>query len=579
MEKKSMRSSLAWKLNVVIITAVLVAVMGLILASGNIYTLTIQNVFSAEADKILNRVMLNMDPEEIWNLKRAVETDEYRALREEATEKNDVRILQTWLRHQPSLFTDDLQFDEESPNESLYSDYLELYSYLNYTKRYSACERIFLMYEENNEKHVLADSDTQALGIGTVDNSGLSLEEFSRTDLQRGVFYDEDNVWYYFKCSYIMHSREDGKTVPVCICGVVFNVDTIIRGRSRFLLYSVLIAVGLISLVLLVSTLILRRLVVNPLKKLAEGAVRFGKGERGLSKDDIISLNIRTDDEIGDLYSEIQSMQERILGYTDYLTRITAERERVGTELRMAATIQKTMLPQDHEEFCTRPEFDLAAGMDPAKEVAGDFYDYFMIDDDHLAVVIADVSEKGVPASLFMMASKLLIDYRAKLGGNPSDILRDVNNEVYDHNVLKMFVTVWLGILDLSTGRMICSNAGHEYPEVKGEDGLFHRYKDDHGLVVGIRPGMTYTDYELVLKPGDAVFVYTDGVTDSKNKEGTFYGDERIELVLNEKPRETAEEIVNAIREDMNRFVDGAEQYDDITMLCLIYHGKNGTDA
>ena len=240
-------------------------------------------------------------------------------------------------------------------------------------------------------------------------------------------------------------------------------------------------------------------------------------------------------------------MENRIVDYTENLTRATAEKERVSTELRTASQIQESMLPSIFPAFPDRDEFDLYASMTPAKEVGGDFYDFFLIDEGHLAVLIADVSDKGVPAALFMMSSKILINYRAQLGGSPSEILGAVNAEICKNNKSKMFVTVWLGILDLKTGVLTCANAGHEYPVVRGTDGVFRVYKDQHGLVVGALAKSKYRDYEIKMMPGDAVFVYTDGVPEAKG-----------------------------VKADVEAFTGEATQFDDLTMLCLEYKGRPG---
>ena len=262
------------------------------------------------------------------------------------------------------------------------------------------------------------------------------------------------------------------------------------------------------------------------------------------------------------------------MDYTEHLTRATAEKERVSTELRTASNIQESMLPNIFPAFPERSEFDLYASMTPAKEVGGDFYDFFLIDDRHLALVIADVSDKGVPAALFMMSSKILINYRAQMGGNPSEILGAVNAQICKNNTTKMFVTVWLGILDLETGVLTCANAGHEYPIVRGQDGVFRLLKDKHGLVIGGMESSKYTDYEIQMMPGDAIFVYTDGVPEANNADGEFYGLERMEAVLNRLSDCAPQELLQGIKADVDAFTGEADRFDDLTMLCLTYKGK-----
>ena len=245
------------------------------------------------------------------------------------------------------------------------------------------------------------------------------------------------------------------------------------------------------------------------------------------------------------------------------------------TELRMASNIQESMLPHVFPPFPERTEFELYAGMNPAREVGGDFYDFLMIDDNHLAVLIADVSGKGVPASLFMMSTKNLINYRTRQGGTPAEILTDVNAHVARDNESSMFVTVWMGILDLSTGVLTCTNAGHEYPAVRGSDGVFRIFRDKHGLMLGAMPKVKYRDYELMLSPGDKVFVYTDGVPEANNPNEELYGMNRLETALNCLADKSPEEILSGVREDVDSFVNGAKQFDDLTMLCLEYKGIN----
>ena len=364
--------------------------------------------------------------------------------------------------------------------------------------------------------------------------------------------------------------------VQIAIAGVDINMTDIIRERYSFLLNCILFVLLLTVIAILCSMMLINRIAVRPLKKLADATTGFAKEDDHIfTSEDVITLDIRSKDEVEDLYREIRSMQSRIVDYTENLTRVTAEKERVSTELHTASRIQEAMLPSIFPPFPNRAEFDLYASMDPAKEVGGDFYDFFLIDDDHLALVIADVSDKGVPAALFMMSAKILLGYRAKLGGSPSEILNAVNVEICKNNKTKMFVTVWLGILELSTGKLTCSNAGHEYPIIRGGDGSFHIVKDRHGMVLGGLMRSRYTDYELELKPGDAIFVYTDGVPEANNASGEFYGIERLENTLNRVAACSPKEILQEIRKDVDAFAGDAVQFDDMTMLCLEYRGKS----
>lgn len=253
---------------------------------------------------------------------------------------------------------------------------------------------------------------------------------------------------------------------------------------------------------------------------------------------------------------------------------LTESTARIGTELNLAKRIQADMLPNLFPAFPDREEFDLYASMDPAKEVGGDFYDFFMIDDDHLGLVIADVSGKGIPAAMFMMFSKNIIANNAMLGKLPAKALEDANNSICKNNSEEMFVTVWLGILEISTGKVVAANAGHEYPAIKSADGGFELFKDKHGLVVGGMEGLGYREYELQLEPGSKIFVYTDGVPEATNADEEMFGTDRMIGALNADPGAAPKQILKNVRSAVDDFVKDAEQFDDLTMLCLEYRGK-----
>ena len=250
------------------------------------------------------------------------------------------------------------------------------------------------------------------------------------------------------------------------------------------------------------------------------------------------------------------------------------------TELNMANEIQTSMLPSIFPAFPERPEFDLYASMDPAKEVGGDFYDFFMIDDDHLALVIADVSGKGVPAALFMMSSKILINDHAIMGGSPAEILGRVNKLVCANNDAHMFVTVWLGILEISTGKLISASAGHEYPMIN-TNGKYETLIDEHGLAIGALKSATYTNTEIQLKKGDSVFVYTDGVAEATDANNELFGTDRTVEALNAIPEGVAQkEVLARVRAAVDTFVKEAPQFDDLAMLGLKYYGpQDDADA
>lgn len=242
------------------------------------------------------------------------------------------------------------------------------------------------------------------------------------------------------------------------------------------------------------------------------------------------------------------------------------------TELNMARDIQASMLPSIFPAFPNRKEFDLFASMDPAKEVGGDFYDFFMVDDDHLGMVIADVSGKGVPAALFMMISKTIIQNYAMLGISPAEVLAKTNVSLCAQNKMDMFTTAWIGILELSTGKMVCSNAGHEFPVIC-RGGRYELFRDSHGLALGCMEFSRYKNYEIGLEAGDKIFVYTDGVPEATNAGGELFSMGRMVDALNSDAGAGPRETLGSIRAAVDGFVGTAEQFDDLTMLCLEYRG------
>ena len=251
-----------------------------------------------------------------------------------------------------------------------------------------------------------------------------------------------------------------------------------------------------------------------------------------------------------------------------------SELERLDHELALAADIQISMLPTNFPAFPDRTEFDLYASMTPAKEVGGDFYDFFLTGAGHLALVIADVSGKGIPAALFMMMSKSLIRNQLMSGCSPAEALERVNRQLCERNSSMMFVTVWAAILDLSTGKGLACNAGHEHPAIRRAGGVFELVKYRHGTMVGISELSTYQDREFTLGPGDCIFVYTDGVPEASNDVSAMFGEERLTDALNDNAGSAPEELVVRVRRAVDRFADGTPQFDDITMLCVKYFGK-----
>ncbi len=256
-----------------------------------------------------------------------------------------------------------------------------------------------------------------------------------------------------------------------------------------------------------------------------------------------------------------------------------SELNQLDKELELAADIQLNMLPMVFPPFPDRTEFDLYASMTPAKEVGGDFYDFFLVDSDHLALVIADVSGKGIPAALFMMVSKTLIKNQMMNGCDPATALERVNLQLCERNSSMMFVTVWLALLEISTGKGMACNAGHEAPVIRRAGGGFEALRYKHGLFIGVNKKAKYQNRAFELGSGDCVFVYTDGVSEATNGAEEMFGEDRLVDTLNQNAEEGPEALIRRVRGAVDRFADHSQQFDDITMLCLKYHGARNSAA
>ena len=345
------------------------------------------------------------------------------------------------------------------------------------------------------------------------------------------------------------------------------------QDASRHIRNAIFWLLGLLVLALviaLVVSYVLSLRIVKPIRLLTDEVSTMQGNDLDFKWD------LNTGDETQLLAESFESLTHRMKDYISDIENITAERERISTELSLANRIQAAMLPSIFPPFPDRSEINIYAAMDPAREVGGDFYDFYLIDDDHLGLVMADVSGKGVPAALFMMASKIIIQSHAMLGQSPGEILTKTNEAICSNNEEQMFVTVWVGVLELSTGILKAANAGHEYPTIKKPNGRFELLKDKHGLVIGALPGHKYSEYELKLEPGSQLFLYTDGLPEAMGGEDQkeMFGVERMLDALNSAADASPDGVLNHLIVTLTDFIGSAEQFDDLTMLCVEYKGK-----
>ena len=309
--------------------------------------------------------------------------------------------------------------------------------------------------------------------------------------------------------------------------------------------------------------------ITDPLNTITRRMASLGVRNRQFKMEDVY----RTGDEIEVLAESFAKQSARTALYIDQIRRVTAEKERIEAELDMASRIQGSQLPRLFPPFPDRKEFGLFASMTPAKEVGGDFYDFFMIDHDHMGFVMADVSGKGVPAALLMMVSRVLIKSGLQNGKGPAETLSSVNNQLCESNEADFFVTVVCAVLEISTGKGIAANAGHEHPVIRRAGGDYELQIYRHSMPVGAMKDIPFRQHSFQMNPGDSFFVYTDGVPEATNGQKELYGSERMLAALNRQRDAQPEQILANVTADINSFVDGAEQFDDITMLCFRYIG------
>ena len=398
-EQRERRIGLRTKLNVMLIACILLVSVGLMTIAYRVYCRKVDSFYFDQARRAVTVAAEDYTScqyvEHLWDM---INTDEFRALRERAVAANDDQIIRDWMLQKPSAgYVQRHQSDGTTPDngkkeyyyeesDTLLSDYQFVAIMLARIKELFEITSVYIQYDDDGTTYTLVDPDESLLVIGETEEPIAALSQYVGNVRIPPTVCQYRGNWLCTACEPIVYVPEEEERV-VGIAGVDIDMNQVVRERHEFLINSALLIAILTLAAIVVSMLLIRKLATEPLRLLAKGATGFAKGDVGYTMDDVIRLPIHSNDEIGDLYHEIQSMQARIVDYTDSLTRITAERERTNTELRMAAQIQSTILPNAFPPFPDITEFDLFATMKPVKEVGGDFYDFVMIDDDHLAMV------------------------------------------------------------------------------------------------------------------------------------------------------------------------------------------------
>ena len=447
-------------------------------------------------------------------------------------------------------------------------EYDRLLEMLYEIKESNDCQYLYVQRLKGTEVTYVLDADTGPdacpLGLTIPIEEGNVLDAVAAGRVPDAFIYNGEFGWLCTGLAPIVDVR--GRVVAVA--GADISMNEVMADREAYL-RRVIFTVVVVAVACIVILIVLFEVsVVRPIKRMAEATRNFvTEKEEGISS--ISKLSVRTRDEMETLCGSVQTMERQINAYIEHLTRVTAEKERIGAELNVAANIQSSMLPCLFPAFPERDEFDIHATMQPAKEVGGDFYDFFFVDEAHLAVVIADVSGKGVPAALIMVIAKELIKSQIQAGALPSEAFTKVNQQLCENNKAGMFVTAWAALIELATGRVQYANAGHNPPVCIRADGTAEYLTGRSGFVLAGRLNMRYRPLETALAPGDTLYLYTDGVTEATDTADQLFGEDRLLAALTAQAKAAPQRLLDGVHAEIDAFVGEAPQFDDITMLAV----------
>ncbi len=562
--KKHGSLSLATKANILIVVITLGISLSLIAISDRAYRNSAIQPYYERLDTIdinTDGLTLYMD-----HFLPFLGTDELRKVKETTLAHNS-RLIE-WMSGKPSLNSQNPTIPK---TENMFTDWYQLNMNLYRFMEFAGFDDICTEIVKNNKVYRITACDAVEETYSSDSDFGLeeSFLPLPAEDFESPKVIQVKDAYMLACCRRFKLNNGEGRI------WMTIDLSEQLLTHGEFLRNSIIYVLVLTTAISLISMSLMHRYIITPIRKITKAAQVFVADENGqYSRDKISQVEVNSRDELQYLNEEMRSMQTRIVDNTEHLTQLTIEKERLNGELNMANQIQTGFLPRITSQFKDRREFRMYASMKPAKEVGGDFYDFFFIDDDHLVLSIADVSGKGIPAALFMMITKAILKNNAHIGKTPAEILELTNDTIYANNRMEMFVTIWLGILEISSGKLIAANAGHEYPAVYDKaDGKFDLYNDPHGFIIGGMDEVQYKNYELKLNPGDKLFVYTDGVMEAKNDQGEQYGKVRVIDTLNSVNDQGPEEIIGTVYDSLYNFMGESEQFDDITMLCLEYLG------
>ena len=405
----------------------------------------------------------------------------------------------------------------------------------------------------------------------TADVAKLYLDALDKDDIT--YFEDYTEEWGLAYTAILPLKNSKGEAIAE-LCVDIYINDI----KENLMMY----VIGVVILMLLAGILYIalnmhwmNRRIIRPIANIGECIDSFVNSRSESNDADSMEIKdpeIKTGDELQMLSEQTVDMMHRLKDHVLEIKNITAEKERVTAELNVAAKMQANMLPK---EFLKHGGIDIYATMTPAKEMGGDFYDFFMIDDDHIGLIMADVSGKGVPAAMFMIVAKTLMKVRTTAPGSPAQMLYDINNMLCADNPSQLFVTAWFGILTISSGEIIAANAGHEQPALIHENGECELVKVENMPPLATMEDIEYIDEKIQLRKGDRIFLYTDGVPEAKAPDGSRFGNDRMLAVLSSNKNESSEILLKNMKREIDSFTGTNDPFDDVTMMSVTWKNKN----
>lgn len=569
-----MKVSLKFKATAVILLFTVVLSLSIVFVSYNTYTESFKKHYSSLALSISKSTASVVDGQKVAAIAKNVSGTYH-----EICKKNgDVPDFENFTESDRENYYAEFEYITRMP------EYTELLGLLSKLREDNGAESLYLGYTDVStmkDLYLVDASLDEPCYPGTCDDiQPEHIEKIKNGDYEFPAFIT-NLPEYGWLCSASAPIKDsEGNVLGVALVDISMN--KIMSDRQTFLITLIIITAVFAFITSAAVLCLVNKFLLKPINVLSNAAGSFvseKKDESFSEPSQIAKLDIKTGDEIQKLSESVKQMESDLNTYIEELTAVTSEKERIGAELDIAKHIQSSMLPCIFPAFPERREFDIYASMTPAKEVGGDFYDFFMVDERHIAIVIADVSGKGVPAALFMVIAKTLIKDHTYPNGDLGNIFTTVNNILCESNSEGLFVTAFEGVLDLVTGEFAFVNAGHEIPYISKKSGEFSPYKIKPCFVLAGMEDMKYSSGKITLEPGDKIFEYTDGVTESTNARNELYGEKRMKAVLDRNASKAPNMIIDGVKKDIAEFVGGADQFDDITMLCLEYKCRMNTEV